>query len=156
VASHVSIQPVGLPTPLPVQPLPPVRAGVPSASASAGASSPAVVELRPTPESNSGPAPVPAPAPAPAPAPTAVGVAAPGPEAPTTEAPTATGVTFRVFARLSHGERIEVGAHGDEAAAKGEAGALMRFLKEDGSDWPFLDGRFVRPEAIVSVDVVAG
>jgi hypothetical protein len=65
-------------------------------------------------------------------------------------------VTFRVFARLSNGERIEVGTHAGEEPAKAEATALMRFLKADGGDWPFLDGRFVRPEAIVSVDVVAG
>jgi hypothetical protein len=83
-------------------------------------------------------------------------VAVVGPAAPTTEAPTQATVTFRVFARLSNGERIEVGTHGDEPSAKAEATALMRFLKADGGDWPFLDGRFVRPEAIVSVDVVAG
>jgi hypothetical protein len=64
--------------------------------------------------------------------------------------------TVRVLARLSNGERIEVGAHEDEAAAKAEATALMRFLRETGGDWPFLNGRFVRPDAIVSVDIIAG
>jgi hypothetical protein len=148
VASHVSIQPVSMPTPLPVQALPPVRPIAPVASAaSGGAAAPAIVELRPTPGAEPAP---------PAPAPAAIGVAMPGPETPTTEAPTTPSLTFRVFARLSNGERIEVGAHGEEPAAKGEATALMRFLKEDGGDWPFLDGRFVRPEAIVSVDVVSG
>ena len=63
--------------------------------------------------------------------------------------------TIRVVARLSNGERIEVGAHAEESAAKAEATALMRFLREAGGDWPFLSGRFVRPEAIVSVDVEA-
>jgi hypothetical protein len=148
VASHLSIQPVGMPTPLPVQPLPPVRPGAPVASAATGsAAAPAVVELRPTPGSEPAPS---------APAPAVIGVAAPEPAMPATEAPTAPSLTFRVFARLSNGERIEVGAHGEEAAAKGEATALMRFLKEDGGDWPFLAARFVRPEAIVSVDVVGG
>lgn len=148
MASHVSTPPVSMPTPLPVQPLPPARTSAPAASAATGgAAAPAVVELRPTPGSE--PA-------APAPAPTAIGVAAPGPATPATQAPTAPSLTFRVFARLSNGERIEVGVHGEEAAAKGEATALMRFLKEDGGDWPFLAGRFVRPEAIVSVDVVSG
>jgi hypothetical protein len=72
-------------------------------------------------------------------------------------APVATAVsTVRVLARLSNGERIEVGAHDDESAAKAEATALMRFLREAGGDWPFLNGRFVRPDAIVSVDIVAG
>ena len=64
--------------------------------------------------------------------------------------------TVRVLARLSNGERIEVGVHDDESAAKAEATALMRFLREAGGDWPFLNGRFVRPDAIVSVDIVAG
>jgi hypothetical protein len=64
--------------------------------------------------------------------------------------------TVRVVARLSNGERIEVGAHDDEGAAKAEATALMRFVRETGGDWPFLSGRFVRPDAIVSVDIVAG
>ena len=123
MASHVPIQPVAMPAPLPVQPLP-----APSrpAAAPVSASAPAV----PT-----------------------VGFAGAGPATPTTEAPSQSAVTFRVFARLSNGERIEVGTHGDEAAAKAEATALMRFLREAGGDWPFLDGRFVRPEAIVSVDV---
>ena len=67
-----------------------------------------------------------------------------------------TTATVRVYARLSNGERIEVGAHAEEGAAKAEATALMRFLREAGGDWPFLSGRFVRPEAIVSVDVEAG
>jgi hypothetical protein len=64
--------------------------------------------------------------------------------------------TVRVLARLSNGERIEVGVHDDEGSAKAEATALMRFLREAGGDWPFLNGRFVRPDAIVSVDIVAG
>jgi hypothetical protein len=71
------------------------------------------------------------------------------------EAPSAT-VIVRVLARLSNGERIEVGAHEDEQAARAEATALMRFLREASGDWPFLNGRFVRPDAIVSVDVLAG
>ena len=69
------------------------------------------------------------------------------------EAPGAA-VTVRVLARLSNGERIEVGTHADETAAKAEATALMRYLREAGTDWPFLNGRFVRPEAIVSIDIV--
>jgi hypothetical protein len=70
--------------------------------------------------------------------------------------PAAAATTVRVLVRLSNGERIEVGAHDDEGAAKAEATALMRFLREAGADWPFLNGRFVRPDAIVSVDIVAG
>jgi hypothetical protein len=166
VASHVPIQPSGMPAPLPVQPLPP-RVSASASPAPAGGPTPAVVELRPTPGTEPAAAPPPAvsvPSPsapppaaaAPPQAPAPIGIAAVGPAPATTEAPTATSVTFRVFARLSNGERIEVGTHAGEESAKAEATALMRFLKADGGDWPFLDGRFVRPEAIVSVDVVAG
>ena len=84
-----------------------------------------------------------------------VGFAGGVPDTASIDAPIQPAVTFRVFARLSNGERIEIGTHGEETAAKAEATALMRYLRETGSDWPFLDGRFVRPEAIVSVDVTA-
>ena len=82
----------------------------------------------------------------PAPAPIAAGRSDSAP------APALSG-TFRVFAHLAHGDRIEVGTHETESAAKAEATALMRFLRDERGDWPFLGGRFVRPEAIVSVDV---
>jgi hypothetical protein len=113
-------------TPLPVQPaLEPVQPAVEP-----------VVELRPASESATAPL-------------MALGLAAAlHPERPDTA------TTVRVLARLSNGERIEVGAHPDEDGAKAEATALMRFLREPGSDWPFLNGRFVRPEAIVSIDIV--
>jgi hypothetical protein len=82
----------------------------------------------------------------PAPAPIAAGLSDGAP------APALSG-NFRVYAHLAHGERIEVGTHETESAAKAEATALMRFLRDERGDWPFLGGRFVRPEAIVSVDV---
>ena len=102
---------------------------------------------------------LPAPAPEPAAVPPVLELRpAPEPAAPAVQlAPVAAEVsTVRVLVRLSNGERIEVGAHDDEGAAKAEATALMRFLREAGADWPFLNGRFVRPDAIVSVDIVAG
>jgi hypothetical protein len=99
---------------------------------------PSVVELRPAAESSTAPL-------------LALGLAAAlHPEQPELA------TTVRVLARLSNGERIEVGAHPDQDGAKAEATALMRFLRETGSDWPFLNGRFVRPEAIVSIDIVGG
>ncbi len=61
----------------------------------------------------------------------------------------------RVGVRLTTGERIEVATHEDEAAARTEATALMRYLRDGRGDWPFLAGRFVRPETIVSIDVDA-
>jgi hypothetical protein len=80
------------------------------------------------------------PAPAPAPAPAA------------TPQPARAGVGARVLVRLENGERIEVGAFDGFEAAKERARGLMAELQQS-TDWPFLSGRFVRPEAIVSIDV---
>lgn len=60
---------------------------------------------------------------------------------------------FRVVLTLDTGDRLEVTAHGDEAGARGEATDLMRYLRDGRGDWPFVAGRFVRPERIVSIDV---
>jgi hypothetical protein len=62
------------------------------------------------------------------------------------------GVGARVLVRLENGERIEVGAFDGFEAAKDRARALMAELQQSAG-WPFLSGRYVRPEAIVSIDV---
>jgi hypothetical protein len=121
----------------------------------------AVVALTPEPVA---PAPVAPPAPQRAPEPVVpappVPVApepeepAPAPvpvQAPDQVAPRA-GVGARVLVRLENGERIEVGAFEGFEAAKERARGLMAELQQS-SDWPFLSGRYVRPEAIVSIDV---
>jgi len=78
------------------------------------------------------------------------------PTAPPAVAPLAAARTaYVVFARLESGDRVEVASHGDEASARNEATALMRYLRDGRGDWPYLAGRFVRPEAIVSIDVDA-
>ena len=41
-----------------------------------------------------------------------------------------------------------------QSEAKAAATEAMRSLR-DGSDWPFLSGRFLRPDSIVSIDVAA-
>ena len=58
----------------------------------------------------------------------------------------------RVLVRLENGERIDVGQFNDYEAAKKRARDLMGELQQ-ATEWPFLSGRYVRPEAIVSVDV---
>jgi hypothetical protein len=82
----------------------------------------------------------------------------PAPEPPSAPAAFAAPIALplhRVGVRLTTGELIEVAAHEDEAAARAEATALMRYLRDGRGDWPFLAGRFVRPETIVSIDVDA-
>ncbi len=86
--------------------------------------------------------PIPAPAPAPAAAPTAP-VPTPSPSAQT---------GARVLVRLENGERIEVGDFDGMDSAKKRARSLMAELRQ-AAEWPFLSGRYVRPESIVSIDI---
>ena len=60
--------------------------------------------------------------------------------------------TAEVFIRLASGERVEVGAFDGQAAAEHCARELMAAL-DSGGDWPQIDGRFIRPDAVVSIDV---
>jgi hypothetical protein len=53
--------------------------------------------------------------------------------------------------RLQDGGRIEVGTF-DLEVAKDRARTLMAEL-QDGSEWPYLSGRYVCPGAVVSIDV---
>jgi hypothetical protein len=101
------------------------------------------------------PAPVAEPAPATSPAP----AVAPEPEPPAAEAAPApiqstprADVAARVLVRLENGERIEVGHFEGFEPAKTRARALMAELRQ-AAEWPFLSGRYVRPEAIVSIDI---
>jgi hypothetical protein len=61
----------------------------------------------------------------------------------------------RVFVRLSNGERVEAGSFDDVAAAKARAEEVVRQVSKSENGWPFFGGRYIRPEAIVSVDVDA-
>ena len=78
---------------------------------------------------------------------------APAPVAPETPAQAGGGV-FRVSIRLTGGERMIVAECGDLAEAKGYAKAMTKQLgATDPDDWPFVNGRFLKPDTIVSVDV---
>jgi Type II secretion system (T2SS), protein E, N-terminal domain len=65
-----------------------------------------------------------------------------------------TGAGFRVSIRLTSGERLTVSECADVGEAKGYAKALTKQLgATDPDDWPFVNGRFLKPDTIVSVDV---
>jgi hypothetical protein len=66
-------------------------------------------------------------------------------------APTA-GLSVEVMLRLTNGERIPMASFEDKDAAKLFALELSRQLATT-ADWPFHGGRFIRPEAVVSIDL---
>jgi type IV pilus assembly protein PilB len=80
---------------------------------------------------------------------------APTPAPPAPEAqPAAPGGAFSVSIRLSSGERLIVAECADIGEAKGYAKAMTKQLgATDPDDWPFVNGRFLKPDTIVSVDV---
>jgi hypothetical protein len=69
--------------------------------------------------------------------------------------PAAIETIARVFVRLSNGERVEAGSFDDMAAAKARAEEVVAQVSTSGNGWPFFGGRYIRPEAVVSVDVDA-
>jgi hypothetical protein len=61
-------------------------------------------------------------------------------------------ITAHVFVRLSNGERIAAGSFDSEHNAELCAQELMAAIDTPGS-WPRVDGRYVRPDAILSIDL---
>jgi hypothetical protein len=61
--------------------------------------------------------------------------------------------SWAVELRLVSGERIEVGVYSSNEEALDAARSVVAHASIEGS-WPFVDRRFLRPEAIVSVDLV--
>jgi hypothetical protein len=61
---------------------------------------------------------------------------------------------WRLTIRLTNGERVDAGDFPDQEAAKLEARTIMSQVADaDGDDWPFVSGRFLKPDTIVSVDI---
>jgi hypothetical protein len=90
-------------------------------------------------------APEPAVEPAPAPAPPPVSYDPPLPQSPP---------VFVVQGRLINGEDVEIAAVDDAGEAQQIALDAMRACaRAEGSDWPVLNGRYVRPQSIVSIEV---
>ena len=144
----------------PVAPAPPAPEPLAAAPAPATVEPPAPAPVAPAalepvaspPVPAAEPAPVSTPEPAPAPEPAPIAAEAPAEQAPAEQVPARPDVTTRVLIRLENGERIEVGNFDGFEAAKTRAAALMDGLRKS-SEWPFLSGRYVRPEAIVSIDI---
>ena len=61
--------------------------------------------------------------------------------------------TVEVLVRLTDGDIVLVGRFADPEEAKEAAEALVESLSDGEQRWPFVGGRFLRPAAIVSIDV---
>lgn len=66
--------------------------------------------------------------------------------------------TRRLVLRLLGGEELELGSYDDpEAAVAAARGLVARLSEAEASgQWPEVDGRFVRPGSVATVDVRAG
>ena len=77
------------------------------------------------------------------------------PPAPTEAAPAPAEKRFVIAIRLISGELIEAGETDDEDKAAALGHAVIADVAEAGGDeWPFFAGRYIRPEAIVSIDLL--
>ena len=64
---------------------------------------------------------------------------------------------FSVIVRLKDAEGVEIGAFRDFGTAmEGAQEVIEQFSNAVEGQWPFYAGRFIRPDLIVSVDVVEG
>jgi hypothetical protein len=88
-----------------------------------------------------------APEPAPEPEPAA------DPEPPPPAAAQPSGQRVKVFVRLTSGERVDAGSFGSLDQAKEHGAEIARTLAGESPEWPFVAGRFLRPDTIVSLDV---
>jgi hypothetical protein len=94
-----------------------------------------------------------APAPEPAPEPEAVPEPDPAPLPPPPAAAQPNGQRVKVLVRLSSGERVDAGSFESLDQAKEQGAEIARTLAADAPEWPFVAGRFLRPDTIVSLDV---
>jgi hypothetical protein len=73
---------------------------------------------------------------------------------PTETVETAPTTRFRVVIRLSGAEPVEAGAFDAVGEAKDRAFEIVGQLTSEDGSWPYFRGRYLRPDAIVSVDIV--
>jgi hypothetical protein len=68
--------------------------------------------------------------------------------------PGVSGNLVHVVVRLVDGDRVLAGRAADSAEAHRIAEELLGKFAQADTAWPLVDGRYVRPEAVVSIDVV--
>jgi hypothetical protein len=90
--------------------------------------------------------------PAPEPVPVAEAEVEPTP-APAPPPAAASGQRIKLFVRLTSGERVDAGTFDGLDGAKERGAEVARTLAADAPEWPFVAGRFLRPDTIFSLDV---
>jgi hypothetical protein len=80
--------------------------------------------------------------------------AAPEP-APAPQVAAPSSLAFHLYIRLSTGERIDANTFTDLNDAREHAEDLVKRLASNSHVWPHFGGRYIRPEAIISIDVEA-
>jgi hypothetical protein len=63
-------------------------------------------------------------------------------------------LSYDVSLRLSDGERVPIGSFDEPEKAREYARDVVKHLADESEGWPFFSGRFMRPDTIVSVDIV--
>jgi outer membrane biosynthesis protein TonB len=64
-------------------------------------------------------------------------------------------LAFHLYIRLSTGERIDANTFSDLNEAREHAEDLVKKLASNSHVWPHFGGRYIRPDAIISIDVEA-
>ena len=63
-------------------------------------------------------------------------------------------LSYDVSLRLSDGERVSIGSFEEPQKAREYARDVVKHLSDETDGWPFFSGRFMRPDTILSVDIV--
>jgi hypothetical protein len=62
---------------------------------------------------------------------------------------------YHVVVRLTDGDRVVAGTFPDAEQAHRLAKELQSGFADADSDWPLVEGRYLRPQAVISIDLVA-
>jgi Type II secretion system (T2SS), protein E, N-terminal domain len=126
------------------------RAALEVSTTGAVAPAPAAPKPSPAPQADEAPLAAAPPPPAAAPAPPPAPAPAPPP------VPQPTPAAFRLVLRLLNGELLELGSFEDRASADASAAhVVQQLIAGEAAGWLAFDGRYVRPGAVVSLDVIS-
>jgi hypothetical protein len=72
----------------------------------------------------------------------------------TSKEPAVVGDVVHVVVRLTDGDRVLAGTFPDPEQAHDVAKELQSSFGQSDTLWPLVDGRYLRPQAVVSIDLV--